>query len=455
MLVAGYYVPIYFKQFISTMRGNKSFSVLRVKHLLVFSAAIATQLVGAATISFPRTNPVDPIGTPITWTVPAGVTSLNVIATGAGGGGGGAGMGGSAGGSGAVVTSTLSVNPGEIITVVVGGGGGGGGDQIETRGGGGGGGSSSVNAGTPNQMIAGGGGGGANSSQTKGGDAGGVSGIGGNGQGNGGTGGSNGIGGAAYTEPGVPNGNGGNGDGGAGGRGGGFTPGAAGVGLGSGQGGDGNATTGGGGGGGYGGGGAGLGFGGGGAGGSTGPAGSTYTTASNGGASGVAGQNGLVVITYSDPSVVPPNVSLVCVPTQLTDSPNQVSTCTVTSDAAAGSTGLSVNLTLPAPNPRYSTTCATPIVIAAGTTSAICTVTATENTVVGDGDVRVDLSIATPVDPKDYVISGSAAQILVKDDDDVTPRSPTPVPTLAQWALIGLTTLISMVGIGRLRRRPD
>lgn len=417
-----------------------------MKNLLAFSALVSTQWIGATTISFPRSTPADPIGTPITWTVPAGVTSLNVVATGAGGGGGGAGIGGDAGGAGAVTTSTLSVVPGNTITVIVGGGGGGGGDLSEPRGGGGGGGSSSINADTPNQIIAGGGGGGANSTNTKGGNAGGVDGAGSDGQGNGGAGGAAGVGGLGYSEPGLPNGTGGNGNGGAGGKGGGFIRGTPGAGVGSGSGGDGNTTTGGGGGGGYGGGGAGLGFGGGGAGGSTGPAGTTYATATNGGASGVAGQNGSVMIFYSEPKTAPPNVSLVCTPTELTDSPSQVSTCTVTSDAAAGASGLSVNLTLPPSNLRYSTTCASPIIIPAGGKSTICTITASENTVVGDGDVTLDLSIAAPTNPNDYVVTGTAAQITVKDDDKTAPHpnAPTPVPTLEKWSVLILSLMLAI-----------
>src|SRR5262249_12525544 len=60
-----------------------------------------------------------------TWTVPAGVSSVQIVATGGGGGGGGlyGTNTGLRGGAGAVVTSTLTVSPGQILSLVVGGGG--------------------------------------------------------------------------------------------------------------------------------------------------------------------------------------------------------------------------------------------------------------------------------------------------------------------------------------------
>lgn len=55
-----------------------------------------------------------------TWTVPAGVTSVQIAATGAGGGSGDAG--GTAG-NGGIVTVTLPVVGGQLLNLVVGGGG--------------------------------------------------------------------------------------------------------------------------------------------------------------------------------------------------------------------------------------------------------------------------------------------------------------------------------------------
>ncbi len=248
-----------------------------------------------------------------TWTVPSGVSSIQIVATGGGGGGGGMSgtTPGETGGAGGVVTSTVSVTTGEILDIVVGGGGGAGSNQTTGIFGpsGGGGGSTDVTA-SGLVIIAGGGGGGGGANwggnATPGGNGGGSGGAGGSGgtgaNGSGGSGGNGGVGGAGgqfpgpITEYGL---NGSNGSGGAGGAGGnnGTAGGAGGSGTGAGAGGDGSSPAGGGGGGGYGGGGSGVQGTGGGAGGSTGPSGSTYAAATNGGASASQGADGSVVIT--------------------------------------------------------------------------------------------------------------------------------------------------------------
>jgi len=81
----------------------------------------------------------------VPWVVPAGVFEITVKAWGGGGGGagGGAGRAGGNGGGGGYVTTTLSVTPGETLTLRVGGLGGNGvyantGSQVGTGGGGGG-----------------------------------------------------------------------------------------------------------------------------------------------------------------------------------------------------------------------------------------------------------------------------------------------------------------------------
>ena len=265
-----------------------------------------------------------------TWTVPAGITSVSIVAI--GGGGGGSGTFGSyvglVGGAGAVVNSTLTVTPGQTLNLVVGGGGTAGTSFLVgvsgPFGGGGGGGSSNIDAGTADQIIAGGGGGGGAAAPkyvgglpgSVGGNAGGVGGAGGNGGGRsstggvastepGGNGGSGGTGGAETPsgDPGLNGAAGGNGNGGAGGTGGGdgsvpSPGGSGGSGIGAGTGGSDTATyRSGGGGGGYGGGASGTLGGGGGAGGSTGPAGSTFAPAANGGGPATNGGDGSIVIT--------------------------------------------------------------------------------------------------------------------------------------------------------------
>lgn len=239
------------------------------------------------------------------WTVPAGVTSINIVAIGGGGGGGW----GAAGGHGGQVTSTLAVTPGQSLTINIGAGGGGTASE-----GGGGGASTSINPGTANQIIAGGGGGGAGGAGGNGDGSNGADGAGAPGTGgHGGTGGTGGAGGINVGRPTCSAATaGGNGNGGAGGAGGtdnaGRAGGSGGAGVGSGTGGAGAHIPGfcapGGGGGGYGGGGGGGGSGndgGGGGGGSVGPAGSVISVATNRGARGGNGGGGSVTITYTAP----------------------------------------------------------------------------------------------------------------------------------------------------------
>jgi hypothetical protein len=250
-----------------------------------------------------------------TWTVPDGVTSVQIVVTGGGGGAGGRYFGsvaGQSGGGGAVVTTTLNVTAGEMLSLVIGGGGsagtsgGGDGSSGSAGGGGGGGGASSVNVGTANQIIAGAGGGGGTYYQgSAGGSAGNSDGSGSAGGADlggtpaqGGAGGSGGAGANGFFLGMAASG--GSGNGGPGGNGGG-SGGAGGSGSGTGSGGDGDSYTAGGGGGGYGGGGGGDIESGGGGGGSAGPNGTTFAPAGNGGTSSSSastdGGDGSIVIT--------------------------------------------------------------------------------------------------------------------------------------------------------------
>ncbi|MGB4967320.1 MAG: hypothetical protein WBO35_03915 [Candidatus Saccharimonadales bacterium] len=121
-----------------------------------------------------------------TYTVPAGVTSLTVKMWGAGGGGGGGAATniGGAGAGGGYVTETITVTPGEVLTIYVGGGGNGGaynsGGSDAGGGGAGGGYSSLYRSATALAIAAGGGGGGGARNATigaAGGAGGGTSGI--------------------------------------------------------------------------------------------------------------------------------------------------------------------------------------------------------------------------------------------------------------------------------------
>lgn len=152
-------------------------------------------------------------------------------------------------------------------------------------------------------------------------------------------------------------------------------------------------------------------------------------------------------------SYTAPVVSVACTPTELVDSPNQQSVCTISSNTPAAAAGLNVNMVLPASNPRYTSTCATPVTIPAGQTTATCNISATANTVAGDGDVTATLTIAAPTDVNDYSIGVNPAQVVIKNDDQAGGAVAQAVPTLQQWALIALAALLAMFGASRLRRR--
>ena len=139
-------------------------------------------VIGGADCSLSATSYSTPGST--NYVVPQGITSLVIKSWGAGGGGGGnggAGAGG-VGGGGGYVSSTLSVTPGETLSVRVGGGGGAGGSNTGSLGavggGGGGGGYSGIfRSSTPLAIAAGGGGGGGSRPQSGLGGAGGPGGC--------------------------------------------------------------------------------------------------------------------------------------------------------------------------------------------------------------------------------------------------------------------------------------
>ncbi|AVO34474.1 IPTL-CTERM sorting domain-containing protein [Ottowia oryzae] len=141
---------------------------------------------------------------------------------------------------------------------------------------------------------------------------------------------------------------------------------------------------------------------------------------------------------------ITPTVSIACSAASLTDSAGQVSACTVTSSTAAPAGGLSVNLTLPASGSRYTVSCASPVVIAAGATSSTtpCTVTAVANTDVGDGSVTATLTVAAG---NGYIPSttNGTATVTITDDDVVA------VPALGGWALLALSGLLGVFGLHR------
>jgi hypothetical protein len=245
----------------------------------------------------PVTSNYSYTGSDQTFTVPTGVTALNVILNGAAGG---AAYFGATGGSGGYVSGTLAVTPGQSLTIMVGKGGaqGNGSASSNSYGGGGAGGSFSGVGGGRSAIISGGvdrvtagGGGGAGNGTNDGGAGGGTTGATGGGGANGGGGGTQSSGGVSPVNNSVPwNGSLGQGGsfanphGGFGGGGGGYYGG--GVGFNQGGGGGGSSYV------------ANL----------TG----TVVNTQGGGAAAVfygAGGNGSITITYSiDPSYRPGNI---------------------------------------------------------------------------------------------------------------------------------------------------
>lgn len=142
-----------------------------------------------------------------------------------------------------------------------------------------------------------------------------------------------------------------------------------------------------------------------------------------------------------------PQASITCDKAQLTDSENQVANCTVSvvnpplSDyqVTLASTG----------DPRYSTTCNGAISIKANVATAQCTLTATPNNVVADGNVAATISVT---DVGSYLVDPNAKSfaITVADDDVAVPpvqviTSPTPVPAMGPWALMALSGLMALL----------
>lgn len=152
-----------------------------------------------------------------------------------------------------------------------------------------------------------------------------------------------------------------------------------------------------------------------------------------------------VLISNDDNVAALPVLSLSCTPSTLADAENQVATCQVTLSTAAGPGGVSVALVPPPASDRYTTTCASPLVVPAGATTASCTVTAVPNTVVGDGNVQAILSL---VAGGGYELGTAQAVVTITDNDGAKP-----VPALGSFGTALLTAGLGAFGAFS-RRRP-
>lgn len=156
--------------------------------------------------------------------------------------------------------------------------------------------------------------------------------------------------------------------------------------------------------------------------------------------------------------VVPPSASIQCDKAQLLDSEGQTSICTLGLSRPAEAT-LSIALNTSGDASRYSG-CAGPLEIAVGDSTASCTITATANTVKGDGQVTVSVAIAPAANPGDYSLleGASVASILITDDDGAVaapvflpPAAAVPVPGLSNVMLALLS--MGLLGCGAFTSR--
>ncbi|WP_460555034.1 autotransporter outer membrane beta-barrel domain-containing protein [Comamonas piscis] len=152
------------------------------------------------------------------------------------------------------------------------------------------------------------------------------------------------------------------------------------------------------------------------------------------------------------PEASPIEASVACTPSQLGGSAGLVATCTVSLNAAQG-VDTPINLNLPATSPRYTTTCGSPIVVAANATQASCTITAVPSTSPNDGDVMAELSIAPPSVADAYAASGAPAQVQILGKDSSRPGAGAhAVPTMGTVGLVAMASLMGLIGLRRSRK---
>lgn len=156
--------------------------------------------------------------------------------------------------------------------------------------------------------------------------------------------------------------------------------------------------------------------------------------------------------------VVPPTASILCDKTQLLDSDGQTASCTLRLSRPAQA-ALTIVLSTSGDTARYSG-CAGPLEIAEGASTASCTVTATANTVRGDGQVSVSVAIVPAANPGGYsLLAGTSVATIQIADDDKEVAAPVlipaavavPVPALSGGILGWLS--LGLLGCGALLKR--
>ena len=148
--------------------------------------------------------------------------------------------------------------------------------------------------------------------------------------------------------------------------------------------------------------------------------------------------------------VVPPSASIQCDKAQLLDSEGQTSICTLRLSRPAEAT-LSIALNTSGDASRYSG-CAGSLEMAAGDSTASCTITATANTVKGDGQVNVSIAIAPAANPGDYsLLEGASVAFILITDDDGAVAAPVVLPPAAAVPVPGLSgVMLALLSMGLL-----
>ncbi|WP_312834576.1 autotransporter outer membrane beta-barrel domain-containing protein [Comamonas sp.] len=159
-----------------------------------------------------------------------------------------------------------------------------------------------------------------------------------------------------------------------------------------------------------------------------------------------------------------PAASVACDPSELNGADTLVATCKVSLSVAA-TADLPINLTLPATHPRYTTTCSSPITVPANATEASCTITAVASEGANGADVTAVLAIAPPTVADAYTITGPAAEVVIKavegreggggdngGGDNGGGAVPHKVPTMGAAGLMAMASILSLLGLRRVRK---
>lgn len=124
-------------------------------------------------------------------------------------------------------------------------------------------------------------------------------------------------------------------------------------------------------------------------------------------------------VTITDDDI--PVITVACTAATLNDAAGQQSICRATTDKALSAAGLTINVTPPAANARYTlsacaATASFPANAIANSQVTICTIDAVANTALGDGNVTATVAVATG---SGYSLGAPASASVVVQNDDL------------------------------------